>query len=180
MKKVGYKIRELRTRRRNTLKVLAKNTGLTTSFLSQVERSIASPSVDSLRKIANALNVKVGYFFEDEEQKAWVFVKKNKEYISKQKKIFSEKLAPGFFNIRMQPHIVTIGAKTEISGNSISQNEEKFVMVLKGKVELSCSAESLILEEGDSIYCTCDRELKKIFNIGKKEAKLLWITYMPI
>ena len=45
-------------------------TSLTSSMISQVERGGISPSIDTLKKIANALNVSVGYFFEDEADAA--------------------------------------------------------------------------------------------------------------
>mgnify|MGYP001605049467 FL=1 len=67
--KIGYRIKDLRTQQRVTLKELAKGTGLTASFLSQLERNLASPSVASLEKIAGALNTKVSNFFEKEEKK---------------------------------------------------------------------------------------------------------------
>ena len=67
--KIGGKIKDLRTRQKTTLKELAKRTGLTASFLSQLERDLVLPSVSSLEKLAQALNTNVGYFFEDKEEK---------------------------------------------------------------------------------------------------------------
>ena len=49
-----------------TLEKLAQSTGLTISFLSQVERDVVSPSVASLQKIARALGTTVGALFEEE------------------------------------------------------------------------------------------------------------------
>ena len=59
--KIGQRINDLRLRQKVTLKELSKKTGLTASFLSQVERALASPSVSSLEKIAHALK-KSGFF----------------------------------------------------------------------------------------------------------------------
>jgi len=61
----GNKIRNIRIRKGRNLKEIAKRTGLTTSFLSQVERDITSPSLKILQKIAKALETEVGYFFEE-------------------------------------------------------------------------------------------------------------------
>lgn len=49
--KIGQRINDLRLRQKLTLKKLSKKTGLTASFLSQVGRALASPSVSSLEKI---------------------------------------------------------------------------------------------------------------------------------
>jgi transcriptional regulator with XRE-family HTH domain len=64
---LGGRIRELRLARNHRILDLANMTGLTSSMISQVERGGISPSIDTLKKIANALDVSVGYFFENEE-----------------------------------------------------------------------------------------------------------------
>ena len=50
--KMGQRIREKRKERGLSLKSLAKAIGKTPSFLSQVERDLAEPSITSLRDIA--------------------------------------------------------------------------------------------------------------------------------
>ena len=179
--KLGARIKYLRTRQRITLKRLAESTGLTTSFLSQLERDLTSPSVSSLEKIAKALNVKVGYFFEREEGKELIVVKTGmgKKVINKAKKIFCESLVSGFLNINIQPKFFTIGVGAGLSEELIYPHGEKFGMVLKGKVELLCDSKRLILGEGDSIYCAYTKKLQKLTNTGKSEAKFLWIVFTP-
>lgn len=67
---LGSRIRDLRSAKNLRILDLAKMTDLTSSMISQVERGGISPSIDTLKKIANALEVSVGYFFEDEETPA--------------------------------------------------------------------------------------------------------------
>ncbi|MBI4655092.1 MAG: helix-turn-helix transcriptional regulator [Nitrospirae bacterium] len=177
--RIGTRIKNLRISQRVLLKDLAKKTGLTTSFLSQLERDLTSPSISSLEKIAQALNTKVGYFFEKEERKDLVFIKKGmgKKSVDKERQIAFESLASGLLNIKMQPSIFTLGINAELTKEVIYPEGEKFGMVLKGKIELSCGDEKLILEEGDSIYCVFTQKLKKLVNIGDTEAKLFWIVF---
>ena len=52
---LGIKIKEIRTKRRMTLKVLAEMTGFSISFLSQLERGKSSATLESLKKISIAL-----------------------------------------------------------------------------------------------------------------------------
>jgi transcriptional regulator with XRE-family HTH domain len=179
--KIGVRIKDLRTHQRITLKELAKRTGLTTSFLSQLERDLTSPSVSSLEKIAQALNAKIGYFFEREEGKELIFIKKGlgKKVIDKEKNISCETLASGFLNIKMQPQVFTLGVGAELTEDLMRAEGEKFGMVLKGKVELLCNSEKLILEEGDSIYCAYSQKPKRLINVDKREAKFLWIVFTP-
>ena len=179
--KIGYRIKDLRNHQRVTLKELAKKTGLTTSFLSQLERDLTSPSVSSLEKIAQALNTKVGYFFEKEEGKELIFVKKGigRRIIDKEKGISCETLASGILNIKMQPQVFTLGGDAELTKELMYPEGEKFGMVLKGKVELLCDSEKLTFEEGDSIYCTSTQKPSRLINVGETEAKFLWVVFTP-
>lgn len=177
--KIGVRVKGLRVHQRATLKELAKKTGLTTSFLSQLERDLASPSISSLEKIAQALDVKIGYFFEREEGKELIFIKKGsgKKFIDKG--ISSEILARGFLNIKMQPQVFTLASGAELTKELICPEGEKFGMVLKGKVELYADREKLTLGEGDSIYCAFTQKLQRIANSGENEAKLLLVVFLP-
>ena len=59
MKGLGEQIRAERKARKLRLQTIADRAGLTPSFLSQVERSIAAPSLSSLALIAQAIGVEV-------------------------------------------------------------------------------------------------------------------------
>ncbi len=63
-KEIGTKIRNLRKDKNMTLKQLANRTGLSVSLISQIELAKTSASVSTLYKIACALTVKIGVFFE--------------------------------------------------------------------------------------------------------------------
>jgi transcriptional regulator with XRE-family HTH domain len=57
---IGASLRNVRRRRGQTLRQVAELAGVTESFLSQVERDIASPSIATLRRIAVALDTSIG------------------------------------------------------------------------------------------------------------------------
>ena len=57
MEDIGQQIRKERLRNRFTLEQLSQRTGLSKSFLSQIERGLAQPSVASLKKIALELGI---------------------------------------------------------------------------------------------------------------------------
>ncbi|MEW6087807.1 MAG: XRE family transcriptional regulator [bacterium] len=177
--KIGKVLREFRARERLTLNDLAQRTGLTTSFLSQVERDLASPSVSSLEKVAEALNTKVSCLFEGMETRGLIFIKKGSHKIPvvEKNKIICESLAPNFLNIKMQPHIFTLGAGAELQKELVYPEGEKFGMILNGRIEFICQDEKFIFRTGDSFYCAYAQKVRKAINIGKKEAKLFWIIF---
>jgi len=62
---IGGKIRERRKGQKMTLAQLARVTDLSKGLISQVENGKASPSIASLSKIADALDMKMAEFFEE-------------------------------------------------------------------------------------------------------------------
>ncbi|MBN2897498.1 MAG: helix-turn-helix transcriptional regulator [Clostridia bacterium] len=63
-KAIGEKIKFLRSEKKMTLKDLADASGLSTGFLSQLERGMSSVAVDTLEKIARYLDVDLTFFFD--------------------------------------------------------------------------------------------------------------------
>ncbi|HML38616.1 MAG TPA: helix-turn-helix domain-containing protein, partial [Bacillota bacterium] len=59
-----------RKSKKMTITQLANATGLTPSMISQVERSIISPSIETLKKIGNVLEIPLSVLFEDTENHA--------------------------------------------------------------------------------------------------------------
>jgi len=57
---IGQRVRDMRRQRRLTLQRVAQLSGLSVGFLSQVERNITRPSLDSLTEIAKALDTTIG------------------------------------------------------------------------------------------------------------------------
>ena len=60
---IGFRLRDQRKRLNLTLDEVARRTGLTKGFISEVERNRASPSVASLLAICDVLGIKVGDLF---------------------------------------------------------------------------------------------------------------------
>ncbi|MDR2110176.1 MAG: cupin domain-containing protein [Spirochaetaceae bacterium] len=62
---LGFRIRAQRIRHKMKISDLADLTGLTSSTISQVERALISPSIATLKKICDAMNIPISYLFED-------------------------------------------------------------------------------------------------------------------
>ena len=70
---IGNKIKQLRTRQGLTLEELASRSELTKGFLSQLERDLTSPSIDSLSDILEALGTNLSEFFQEDKNDQSVF-----------------------------------------------------------------------------------------------------------
>jgi transcriptional regulator with XRE-family HTH domain len=66
MENLGSRIRDERRKRKLTLEVLSQKTELSKSFLSQIERGLAQPSISSLKKIAREFGMSVVDLFPSE------------------------------------------------------------------------------------------------------------------
>ena len=54
---LGEQVRNVRKSRGITLKELAERTGLSIGYISQIERDLTDPSLSTLRKLSEALDV---------------------------------------------------------------------------------------------------------------------------
>lgn len=165
---LGQKIRKKRLEKNMSLKELAEKTDLTASFLSQVERDLAEPSITSLRKIAEALEVPIFYFLLDNGDTSPV-VKKNERKVLKfpESHLVYELLTP---NLNGQMEMMM--ARLEEGGVSCDEPSshpgEECIYVLQGKMEITVGDEVYRLEEGDSIYYYAAIP-HKIVNVGDEE-----------
>lgn len=63
---IGRRIKEIRKSQKITLKAMSEATGLSESYISQVERGVCAASVSSLAKIAESLKTNPEVFLSDE------------------------------------------------------------------------------------------------------------------
>jgi len=64
--KLGHKIKELRVKQKLTQDELAEKAGIHNKYQGKIERAEKRPSIETLFKLAKALNVKVSEFFDFE------------------------------------------------------------------------------------------------------------------
>lgn len=149
---LGEKIRKKRIEKNMSLKELAEKIDLTASFLSQVERELAEPSITSLRKIAEALDVPIFYFLLDDEQHSPV-VRKNQRKVLRfpQSHLTYELLSPDL-NRQMEVLIGRLDPGAASGEADSTHPGEECILVLEGKMDIKIGEETYTLEEGDSIY----------------------------
>lgn len=64
---IGKKLQEFRKQRGLTLREVADQTGITASMLSQMERDLVNPSINTLKAISKTLDVPLFRFFQEGE-----------------------------------------------------------------------------------------------------------------
>ena len=72
---LGPKLRALRKERDLTQRELASQAGISANAVSLIERDKISPSVATLQRLVTALNVRMSYFFDEDEQTDIIYVR---------------------------------------------------------------------------------------------------------
>ncbi|MDK2820757.1 MAG: hypothetical protein PWP31_722 [Clostridia bacterium] len=165
---LGKKIRELRRERGMSLKDLSEKTSLTSSFLSQVERDLADPSITSLKKIADAMEVPIFYFLLDPEKHSPVVKKEQRKVLRfPQSHVTYELLSPDL-NRNMEVIMCHLEPGAINSEEYLTHPGEECIVVLKGVMEVDVGGEIYRVETGDSIYFYSNIP-HKLWNAGEEE-----------
>jgi transcriptional regulator with XRE-family HTH domain len=149
---LGYKIRLLRQRLRRTLDKTATAAGLSTPFLSQIERGLANPSLRSLLGISRALGVPVNYFVDTPgEERSVCRADELKLFSFADSATLFGRLTDGSPNHQLDSMLVKIPPWNEQPQVSICAGEQ-FLYVLTGEVRLRLEDKLFILAAGDSAH----------------------------
>lgn len=177
---IGSKIRQLRKSKNISIAELAEKTDLSVGLISQTERNIVVPSVVSLWKIAQGLDVSIGYFFDEEERKAKnPIVKKNnrKKIVTTNSNAVYELLSPDL-NRKIEFLYITLEPRDSSTKELISHEGEECGIVIKGRLLVKTETEDYILEEGDSIYFDSNIPHRYV-NIGEQQCISIWAMTPP-
>jgi transcriptional regulator with XRE-family HTH domain len=151
-KVLGNKIRKMRISKGMNLNTFARKINKTSSYVSQIERGLASPSIMALRDISKTLNVPIFFFLVD-DGKQHSMVKKNERKVLQFPKshLTFELLSP---DLSKQIEMIRIRLKPGASTCTVplSHPGEECTFVLEGKMEIQIGEEFFILEKGDTIY----------------------------
>jgi transcriptional regulator with XRE-family HTH domain/KaiC/GvpD/RAD55 family RecA-like ATPase len=182
---LGDKIRTLRKKLGMTQKELADQVGLTPSFISQLEKSLISPSLDSLLKLSEKLNTQPIYFLTDGEsgplQKMVIKPTERQDIHLPELKgndLKLQLLVSDVLNRRMEPYLLIMKEGTIIDGHFYTHKGDEFAYVMEGELEVEIQDEKQLLKQGDSLYIGSIFPSKWV-NVGKGEAVLLWVLSPP-
>ena len=192
---LGKKIRAIRTAKDMKITEMARLSGLTTSMISQMERGLISPSIETLKKIGNVLDVPLSFLFETEGERpnsalsaetqstVQLFGASPVVHASERKK-----LSPGdgielqllnpnlngpiefIYNI-YQPHSRTGREQYSHPGNECG-------LVLTGELVVEIEEETYVLRAGDSITFDSTKPHAKR-NLSDQVCTCVWANVPP-
>lgn len=177
MDKIGSKIKELRVSKGYTLKDISKKTDLTVSFLSQLERSKTSVTLQSLSKISKALGVNQSYFFgPDEEVTKHIIRNKNQHDVKIHGTNFVyQSLAGNLSNQIFDPMIVVLLPDQNQNRIASMHEGQEFIYVIEGNLTVIIEESTSIIDPGDSFHIDSSTP-HTWFNATCEVVKLLYVS----
>ena len=175
---IGNKIKEMRIEKGLTQEELADRSELTKGFISQIERNLTSPSVDSLLDILEALGTNPSLFFKKDENEKITF--KEEDFFESENDEMGyilDWVVPNAQKNEMEPMRIEIKAGGRSKDIQPYEGEE-FGFVLKGSVNLIYGNEEYKVKKGESFYFKANRS-HYLKNEGKCETEILWISSPP-
>jgi transcriptional regulator with XRE-family HTH domain len=149
---IGANLRKLREDRNLSIRSLSKICGLAVNTLSLIENGKTSPSINTLSKIAKALNIPLTAFFSSGIERNDIC------YSEKSKAISIEFKSGKYFDLGSQktslpigPFLISILPKANIDIEIISHPGYEFALCLNGILGYFVKDKRYLLECGDSL-----------------------------
>jgi transcriptional regulator with XRE-family HTH domain len=176
---LGERIRDRRLQLGLSLRDLAERSGVTASFLSQVERGVTSPSIESLRRVATALEVPVFHFLLEDDQDTHVVRSNQRIRLTwPGSQIVFQLLTPRL-NRKMEAFLTEREPGDQTPITRLGQQTEEFMYVLQGQVEIQLGETVYLLGPGDTIYFD-GAMLQRIEPRGDQTARYLSVLTPPV
>nr|WP_245982884.1 XRE family transcriptional regulator [Trinickia fusca] len=171
---LGSKIRSLRQRLLLTLDETAACAGISTPFLSQVERGLARPSLATLMAIARVLGVDLQYLLEAPREGRYIARGDQLAFFgfADAGNLFA-RLTQVFDGGRMEALLVRMPAGQKLA-EVATRAGEQFWYVLSGTVALTLKGKTFSFRTGDSAHYDATDE-HSWENTGDLEAVLMWV-----
>ena len=180
-KHIGERIKRLRLKKSMGLVELGKHTGLSASFLSQLETGRVVPTLRNLARIAMVFSKDLSYFFETEPQSVFR-VHRRKERVRlpqtgvESPTYFFESLGYMVPDRAMDPYFAEfLPLARELDTKPHMHPGFEFLYVLDGELDVQHAEHKCRLEAGDALYF--DASTAHSYRCaGKKPANVIIVT----
>jgi transcriptional regulator with XRE-family HTH domain len=135
-----------------SLRELSALSGLTAGFLSQVENDRVSPSLNSLQRIATALEVPMFNFLHHAEQFDPVVRAGRRRRMNFSDPHMGYDLLSPELNRAMMSILIRMEPGARRVAAPLSKPTEQWMYVLQGRLSIQVAGRTHVLEPGDSIY----------------------------
>jgi len=169
---IGRQVRKLRLRLGVTVADFARQSGLSAGMLSKIENGVTSPSLDTLQRLAAALNVPVTVLcreFEEHRDASFVrageglAIERRGTRAGHQYQLLGHSVRSP---IAVEPYLVTLTDESDVFP-VFQHSGLEFIYLLQGEVAYRHGARLYAMKPGDSLFFDADaphgpEELRKL------------------
>ena len=180
---IGLRVKKARESNGLSVFDVYLRTDINVELLSQIEEGKVVPPLGTIVKLANAFDLKMGYFISGEEEKAYTIVRRDDREVTSRYDSSKEKhhgyayehLAPHKTDRYMEPFLVSL-EPSETEEERSAHDGQEFIFVVQGEMEVRLGEEIHILQPGDSIYY--DSTVPHLVKChGKETTKILAVIH---
>lgn len=180
MPRIGHHIKELRTRRKLTVRELAVRSGISHATISLIERDRTSPSIDTLSAMLDALGTTLVGFFGDIPQTipySPFYAREALVEIGDASTVSYRMLGMNHPNRHLLMLHETYQPDAD-SGAPFSHKAQEAGFVLRGELEVTVGEQTRVLRSGEGYYF--DSQMPHQFrNVGKTPAEVISAVTPP-
>jgi len=178
--RIGAHMKARRTELDLSLRDLAASTGLSPTFLSNLERGLANPTLESLRKVSTALGTSLLFMAANAAEANPVVRHHARRHLNLSNgHIRYEILTPTLNRKMVLFHARVTAEDGNIVVGPLAEPTEECLVMLSGQLNIVLSGQTYQLEAGDSIYFE-GRNLSAIYVPGEGEATYISAITPPV
>jgi transcriptional regulator with XRE-family HTH domain len=181
MNRIGERIKKKRELVNLHLNELAEKVGVSSSALSQIEKSKSFPSIITLKSIAEHLHTTVGELIGENESliNNPVVCRDDMKYVDENKSGTTIYLLSHHdINKNMDTYLMRFTKASDIEGFFTKTHGQIFCRILSGEIKFNLDKKSFILKSGDNIYFN-GKAAHNAVNHFDGPSELLWIQSPP-
>ena len=173
---LGKRVAKLRKERNMTLQSLANETGLTASYISQVEKAEVIPPVAVILQLSRALEIDSSILLKEEKKQ--IGSKAHDDFQKRTEDYSYRNLTPEAQHKHLKAFKVFIDPRSDHKGVSYQHLGEEFIYVLKGELEVFVGENRSVLKPDECIHFNSSI-VHKLRNLSAEKAQLLVVLYTP-
>jgi len=169
---IGTRIRTIRTMRGLSSAELAKAAGVSRGLISQIELDRANPSIDTLRRVAAALESPIAAFFDEANANGIVVRSVERRTMRIPASGLTYQLLTPDLNRQIEFILIELEPGQGGTRHAYGHPGEEAALVLEGQLHVWIGEEEQVLEAGDSISFNSGVP-HRIANLGKAKTVLV-------
>jgi transcriptional regulator with XRE-family HTH domain len=177
MNRIGERIKRKRELQNLHLKELAIRVGISSSALSQIEKSKSFPSIITLKNIAENLHTTVGELIGENEALVSnpVVSRNDMKYVDQNKSgTIIYLLSHHDINKHMDTYLVRFAKASGIENLFSNSHGQVFCHILSGEIRFKIEEKNFLLKQGDNIYFNVKASKDAVNNFDGL-SEMLWI-----